>query len=204
MLTHTVKKSAALASLLFTTLLTACTSYIGMNSTYFYQQEVPQQGRVLIVAADPEHNESLEFQHYKSLFAVKLSELGYGITEEKDQAELVALITYGIDTGKTVIKSQPIYGYSGYYGRYSMPHYTVVGVSNTESTEYMRAIAMDLIDAQSIRDGEPKKLYEVRVKSRGKCSNLNQVFPAMLTGMFAKFPGDSGKTEYIEVEGEDC
>lgn len=85
-----------------------------------------------------------------------------------------------------------------------MPNYTVVGVNNTASTEYTRAIAMDLLDAQSIRDGEPKKLYEVRVKSRGKCANLNQVFPAMLSGMFALFPGESGKTEHIEVQGDDC
>ncbi|NRB37395.1 MAG: DUF4136 domain-containing protein [Pseudomonadales bacterium] len=196
-----------LSPLMLILLLSACTSYIGMNSTYFYQEDFPKQGRILIVAAAPEQNDSLEFLHYKELFKRKLSELGYGLTDEKDQAELVALITYGIDSGNTQIKSQPIYGYTGFYGyrgRYSMPHYTVVGVQNIETTEYTRAIAMDLLDAQSIRDGEPKKLYEVRVKSRGKCANLNQVFPAMINGMFAHFPGESGKTEFIEVEGEDC
>ena len=193
--------------LLFSLGLSACSNYISMDSTYFFQEDFPRQGRVLIVAAKADQDDSLEFNHYKSLISKQLIDQGYGIIEDKDQADLVALITYGIDTGQTVSSTQPIYGYTGFYGfrsRYSMPHYTVVGVSTNLSTQYTKAIAMDLLDAQSIRDGKPKKLYQVRVKSRGECANLNQVFPAMLKGMFTSFPGESGKTDYIEVEAEDC
>ncbi len=184
--------------------LSSCTNYVSLDTTHFYLPDFPRSGAVFIVAADPKINESLEFAHYKPMMAAKLQEQGYAITDDKDKADIVALFTFGIDNGQTVTKTHPIYGYTGYYGRYSMPHYTVVGISTSESTEFTRAIAMDLVDAQSIRDGKTKKLYEVRVKSRGRCSTLTQVFPQMLSGMFSNFPGESGKTQSIEVEGDDC
>lgn len=197
-------------STLLITSLTACTSYITMNSTAFYQQDFPRKGTVLVMAANPKQNASLEFSYYKPQIEATLTSHGYQVTQNHEDAQIVALISYGIDHGTTKTINQPVYGYSNFmygdrYNRYAMPQYSIVGVTTTQTTEYTRALALDFVQAQSLRDdGEPKKLYENRVKSTGACANLNQVFSQMLAGMFRHFPGENGKTEIVNIEGDDC
>lgn len=197
-------------SILLITQLAACSSYITMNATAFYPQDFPHKGKVLVMAADPKQNSALEFSYYKPQIEQQLESHGYQITQKHEDADIVALISYGIDHGTTTTINQPIYGYSNFmygdrYNRYAMPQYSIVGVTTTQKTEYTRALALDFVEAQSLRDEtEPKKLYEKRVKSKGKCANLNQVFSQMLSGMFANFPGENGKTEMLNIEGDDC
>lgn len=198
--------------------LSGCMSFVRTTTTNFHAQGHEQRGAVLVVAADAEANNSLEFSHYKKRVEQKLATVGYTIANTPEKADFIALIAYGIDNGKTSIVSTPIigqtgggttyssgtvYGYGGsasYSGSsYTMPTYGVVGSSTSSRTEYTRAVALDIVDAHSIKSGKPAKLYEIRAKSTGSCSSINGVFDSILEAMFKSFPGESGKSQTIDV-----
>ena len=80
-----------------------------------------------------------------------------------------------------------------------MPTYGVVGSSTSSSTTYTRAIALDIVDANSLKADQPKKVYESRVKSSGSCSVIAGVFNELLEAMFKGFPGDNGKTRSAQI-----
>jgi hypothetical protein len=53
-----------------------------------------------------------------------------------------------------------------------------------------------------IKEGRPKKLFELRARSVGICSSISAVFDEMLESMFVEFPGESGKFRTISLETE--
>lgn len=196
-------------------LLAACTSpFVRTTTTTFYAAGHEQRGPIYVTAADQNVVSMLEFEHYKRKFEQNLMAVGYTPVTELASAQFVALVAYGIDNGKSAIVSAPIFGQSGggvanTYGSvggatfsattYTMPTYGVVGSSASSVTEYTRAVALDILDAESVRQGKPKKIYELRAKSSGSCSVISGVFNEMLTSMFKGFPGESGKTRMVEV-----
>jgi len=100
----------------------------------------------------------------------------------------------------------PVYGSKGsatYSGSsYTMPSYGVVGFANNSVDMYTRAIALDIVDAQSLKNGNPKKVYEMRAKSTGSCSVIAGVFQEILEATFKNFPGENGKVYNAEVESK--
>ena len=58
-------------------------------------------------------NNSLEFAHYKAKFERKLGESGYTVVQNSEAAQYIALVAYGIDSGKTKVVSTPIFGQTG-------------------------------------------------------------------------------------------
>ncbi len=199
-------------------LLSGCMSFVRTTTTTFHGQGHEQRGSILVAAADAKVNDSLEFSHYKKRVEQKLSTIGYTISQTADNADFIALIAYGIDNGKTSIVSTPIFGQTGggttyssgsVYGyggsasysgtSYTMPTYGIVGSSTSSQTEYTRAIALDIVNAKSVESGKPVKLYEMRARSTGSCSSINGVFDEILEAMFKSFPGESGKSQTIEV-----
>ena len=83
-----------------------------------------------------------------------------------------------------------------------MPTYEIVG-SETYSynvTEYTRVLALDLLDRRELDKGRTKKVYEVKLASKGTCSQIASVFGEMLTALFMEFPGPSGKSRNIGVD----
>ncbi len=196
-------------------LLTACTpAVVRTTTTTFYATGHEQRGTIYVTAADASLTSTLEFEHYKRKFEQKLLAVGYAPVTDLAAAQFVALVAYGIDNGKSAIVSAPIFGQTGggvakTYGSaggtifsattYSMPTYGVVGSSSSSVTEYTRAVALDILDAESVRQGKPKKIYELRAKSSGSCSVINGVFNEMLTSMFKDFPGETGNTKTVEV-----
>lgn len=198
-------------------LLSGCTM-VQTKVTAFYIPEYKSSGTIAIVAAEAEVNSSLEFRHYKQQFERKLAANGYTVVKHPSDAQYIALVAYGIDSGKTSIVSTPIFGQSGggttyssgtIYGSggsatysgtsYTMPTYGVVGSSTSSVTDYTRAIALDIVDAESLKSGAPKKIYEAKAKSTGSCSVIAGVFEEMLEAMFKGYPGESGKTRSVDV-----
>lgn len=198
-------------------LLSSCT-FVETKITAFYIPEYKSSGTITVVAAEAEVNRSLEFAHYKRQFEQKLAANGYTVVKNPSEAQYIALVAYGIDSGKSSIVSTPIFGPTGggttyssgtVYGSggsatysgtgYSMPTFGVVGSATHSATEYTRAIALDIVDAGSLKSGAPKKLYEARAKSTGSCSVIAGVFEEMLDAMFKNFPGESGKTRSVDV-----
>jgi len=113
-----------------------------------------------------------------------------------------------MDVGLTGVVSTPILGQSGgkattfsAFGSsdYIMPSYGVVGASSQSVNSYNRAIALDIIDAASIKEGKPKKVIEIRTKSAGSSRSIACVFNEMLEAMFMNFPGISGKPNSVTL-----
>jgi len=183
--------------------------------TSFHTPEFAPTGTITVVAASEEMAASLEFAHYKPLLEAKFSSIGYSIEPDAKKAKHIAFLSYGIDDGKNQTVSTPVYGVTGggstittgYVGstnfgatRYTMPSYGVVGTASSNYTTYTRAIAIDIVKADSFSvAGHPQKVYENRTKSVGTCSTVASVFKIMLDAIFSIFPGESGNTRDITV-----
>lgn len=207
-----------LVGILCLIMLSGCMRFVRTTTTTFHGQGHEQRGSVFVAAANAEVDNSLEFSHYKSRVEQKLSTVGYTISDDPKKADFIALIAYGIDNGKTSIVSTPIFGQTGggttyssgtVYGyggsasysgsSYTMPTYGIVGTSTSSQTNFTRAIALDIVDAKSIDSGKPVKVYEMRARSTGSCSSINAVFDSILEAMFKSFPGESGKSQTVEL-----
>lgn len=205
-----------LTALLIITTLFGCNTLaplVRTNITVFYKDQYSPRGTISVVASDISVNNSLEWAAYKKKFEAKFSDNGYIIEQDSKDAQFIALVAYGIDNGETAIVTTPIYGQigggmtttTGTVGNvnytetsYIMPIYGVVGTSTNSQTEYTRAIALDIVDAKSIKENLPNKVYEGRAKSIGPCSVFVEVFDEMLDAMFTDFPGENGRNRKIE------
>jgi hypothetical protein len=205
--------------LLLLATLTGCglNPSIDVSSTPFYVSDFKVSGSIIVLSPSQEINSSIEFQTYKVKLESHLQKVGYKIAESMGSADHIAFISYGIDNGKNNLGSTPIIGQTGtgssyttgsVYGNtfssstYSMPTYGVVGSSNYTYTTYTRNIAIDIIDAKTSSNEKPRKEIELRAKSTGSCSVINEVFDEMLEGLFKDFPGENGKTRRISVDGD--
>jgi hypothetical protein len=195
-----------ISGMMILTLLLSCATIaiVTTKTTAFFIPEYKSSGTIAVVAAEEAVNSSLEFAHYKKQIENKLAAIGYTIVNNPNEAQYIGLVAYGIDNGKSSIVSTPIFGQTGggatYSGTsYTMPTYGVVGSEISSETIYIRAIALDIVDAGSLKNGTPKKVYEVRAKSTGKCGIIAGVFEEMLEAMFKDFPGISGKVRSVEV-----
>lgn len=179
----------------FSVALSACSAFqqkVDTHTTIFYTPEFKVEGTIAVLASDEKLANSLEFAHYRSKFETKLKLAGYSIATDPAKAKYIALVAYGIDNGDTSVVSTPILGFTGggYYvdNQYIMPSYGVVDVMNQSVTTFTRAIALDIILAESLKTPNIIKLYESRTKSVGGCSVMVEVFDEMLEAMFNGFP----------------
>ena len=202
-----LKLSILLLSVIF---ISACSLVkISTTTTAFYIPEFTSTGSISVVSADEEKSNSLEFAHYKQKIEDKLVLAGYSIATNSDSAKYIAIVAYGIDDGETSVISTPIFSSPNtFYGgrltkprhRYSMPHYKhrVIGAATSSITTYNRALALDIVEADSLKNKTDKeavkKTYESRVKSLGECDVVAGVFNELLEAMFTNFPGESGET----------
>tara|TARA_R110000751_G_C13784776_1_gene481400 strand:- start:3065 stop:3724 length:660 start_codon:yes stop_codon:yes gene_type:complete len=202
-------------------IITGCASPgVVTNNTAFYIDTYSPKGSISVVSGEIDVNKSLEFAAYKKKFERKLSLAGYTIEKDTNKAEFIALVAYGIDSGKSSTISTPIFGQTSggitrssgtVYGvggsvnysvsSYTMPTYGVVGSSIKSRTNYKRAIALDIVEAGSFKEGNPVKVYEGRAKSEGTCSVFAEVFDEILEAMFSDFPGENGRNRKQEVRG---
>lgn len=178
----------------------------------FHELKQPLSRVTYAVVPSKEQEGRLEFQFYAKL--VK-SELGkQGMTEASlDQATYAILMFYGIDDGKEVISSYPIFGQTGTnsshttgtvtsYGNmasysgttYRTPTYGVVGSGTRADTSYTRYLNIDIIDIAKSGNGKMHKVYEGKAISSGSSGQLAPVMPAIIRSVFEDFPGASGAT----------
>lgn len=219
-----MKNLAPVIFTVFLALLTGCAApapQVVTNTTVFYLETYLPEKSISVVSGEADVNSSLEFAAYKKKFENKLSIAGYTIEQDPNQADYIALIAYGIDDGKTATISTPIFGRTGggttyssgtIYGSggsvnysgssYTMPTYGIVGSSASSVTTYNRAIALDIIEASSFKEGDPRTVYQGRTKSKGSCSVIVEVFDEMLEAMFSDFPGENGRNRKQSIRGD--
>jgi hypothetical protein len=215
-------KKLLILSLFFVVSCQTTQPRVQANRTIFHNLNFENNKKLFIVGYPPEINQTLEFISYKKIFEDKFLNLGFTVTDNQNTSDLTAYISYGIDDGKTStqVGSLPIFGSTGggtsyhsgsvssgtSFGNYSgtsytMPTFGVVG-SSTYSynvTVYNRNLAMDILDSNTIKNKNPNKVFEGRIKSKGCSSQINEVMPALVDAMFKEFPGVNGKSEIIVI-----
>ncbi|WP_224981299.1 DUF4136 domain-containing protein [Geomonas agri] len=198
----------SVCGLLLLVLMSGCAT-IDATTTRFYSPDYKNNGTIAVLASAAEVNNSLEFSFYKAKVEKAFASNGYTIVSSSSEAKYVALVAYGIDEGQSGVVSTPIFGQTGgvtttfsSFGAsyYTMPTYGIVGSSTQSVSRYSRAIAIDIVETATIKEGKPKKVFEIRTKSVGSCSSIAGVFDDMLKAMFIDFPGENGKAISVTLQ----
>ncbi len=123
-----------------------------------------------------------------------LSKKGYSIGTEESNYYL--LFDYGINSGRTVTDTIPLYHPSAYYeypfsGVYWHGYTTYVPYS---TVVYTRWLVLRLIDGKAYRTSQKAKpLWIGEVMSAGPSSDLRELINYMLIAAFEHFGEDTGK-----------
>ena len=176
----------------------------------FHELEQSLSGVTYALIPTKEQEGSLEFQSYAKLVKSELEKRG--MTEAPvEQAKYAIFMFYGIDDGKQVVSSYPIFGQTGTsslyttgtvtsYGNtasysgttYKTPTYGVVGSRASTATVFKRYLNIDIIDIAKSGNGKVQKVYEGKAISSGSSEQLAPVMPAIVRSVFEDFPGKSG------------
>ncbi len=187
------------------------------NVVRFHQLPLLGAQRSFVIAPTEAQKGSIEFSTYANRISQKLA--AYGWLRSDRDPDYVVFVSYGIGDGQTVSGSMPIYGQTGGgtsytsgtvrssyggHGTYSGTTYTQPTFGQTGSipytqTQYSRTLLITILDDKASQKGNPVKVFEGRVTSRGSNSDVATVMPNMIEALFNKFPGTSGKSEMIEM-----
>jgi hypothetical protein len=201
-----------LALALLANALTGCGMLLRSQIAVFHDLPEAFSGTTFTMLPLKDQEGSLEHKTYEQAVRQELNAKGFK-DSPLEQAEVVVVLFYGIDTGKQIVSSYPIIGQTGVassstfgtvqryggLGTYSgtttyTPRYGVVGTDVTSHTQYTRFLNVDLLDKKTLAEGKIKKLYEAKVVSTGSSSQLPAVLPTMVKALFEDFPGKSGST----------
>lgn len=205
------------AALTLIVALTGCATSRVKTTTITYQgPNAAMRGTIYVSPGTEEQAKALSFNSVKNRIAAHLGQKGYQPVDDYENAQYVAYVNYTINNGKKVSESTPIFGQTGggasfssgtvrgsggfatYSGStYTAPTFGMVGVANTEHTEYLRQVQIDVFKVDGKKLGQ--KVYEIVGTSSGSCSNLKAVLPAIIDGMFEKFPGEDGKAQKASI-----
>ncbi len=192
--------------------LTGCAGLVKSNIAVFHELPEAYPGTTYATLPLKDQEGSLEHKAYAQLLKQELNARGFREVPI-DQAEVVVVLLYGIDTGRELIYSIPIFGQTGVsssttsgtvhsygsYGTYSgtttyMPTYGIVGAAPVSQTQYTRFLKLDILDKKALSEQNIKKLYEAKVISRGRTGQISEILPTMMKALFEEFPGKSGRT----------
>lgn len=200
-------------------LMSGC-AHVQTTSTPFHGPNHNQRGTISVLPIDKDQQSSLQFNAVKNYLQTKLAQQGYVPVSPSANPQFVAFITYGIDNGKVVTGSVPIYGQTGggtsfttgnvtsSTGRMSsfnattttMPTYGMVGAMPVSRTEYKRDVNIDIYRSAQTSSGTPTKVYEIRAFSSGSCGNINAIVNNIIDGIFQNFPGQNGQSRRVNAE----
>lgn len=210
----------ALVAVLFTGCATVAPRVDSSVTVFHQMQAVPAGATYSVVPWRKENEGSLEFKAYAEQVASFLRSGGLTVVPVGQAARFAVFVDYGIDDGRTETTSYsvPQWGVTGSSGSsttgtvnvigstaminattVNRPTYGVTGYNqvSTSSRVFRRFVKVDIAELSG--DGNPKKVYEGRLKSEGTCGNLPTIMPILLQAMLANFPGESGKARSVEL-----
>lgn len=197
-----------LAIVITVLMLGGCAKYVETNVAVFHEISAPIVKPTFVILASNEQTQSLEFQTYAKMVSDQL--IARGFIEDRAQARYGVYLSYGIDGGREVYSSMPVYGHTwvgAYYpfrparpglyggGMVMMPSYGVVGTQTRVDREYGSFLAIDMVDLATA----DHKVYEARVKGSSDIPFLGTVMPALVKSVFDDFPGQSGTTRSARI-----
>ena len=147
-----------------------------------------------------------EFKAYAAKLAAHLEAQGYDVVEPAGGPvpHYLAFFSFRIDDGTAVTRlastPHPFTGSIITYG------YRTAFSASTRRI-YARTVILDILDRARFRPSEPAtfvdaRLYSGSVLSEGGCPSLDPVIDAMLTALFADFPGASGQVRAVDIPAE--
>ena len=203
--------------------LSGCATGLPTQVTRFQQLPVPQGQTFAIQAERPEDRGGLEFARYAELIRQRLAAEGYTPVADAGQANLIVNVDYGVDDGRTEIRSFPTsrFGYGGFgYGGFGRPYYSRFGYGGFRSPFYYGFNDPLLFDGfggfndvrsytvytsyldVDIRRRDGQSVFEGSVKARSRTDELTRLVPPLVEALFTGFPGRSGETVRITVPSE--
>jgi hypothetical protein len=165
-----------------------------------------------IIAVPEDRNASLDFATYRQFLAKDFDLAGFNIVDRADQADYIAFVSYGIDSGlvRTAVVAVPpsalgqvngaSTGFANYGGgAYRMPIYDL---SVGSSSGQLRAhnLSVDILDRNSLERGASNKVWEGRATVQSNCPTMAGVMDSMSHALLDDFPGTSGASRVIEVD----
>ena len=181
--------------------MTSCASKLSNDVVRFHEGDLPKGETIAVQALDAEKSNSLEFEHYAKMIREHLEKIGYKPIDNADNAELIAAVDYTISPGRTETRREPgAYAYYHFHhGYYYDPFYfgyrNYWPVDTITYTVFDRTLKMNI---ERVDNG--KVLFEGRVRSTGKDSEIVEIMPYMITAMFSNFPGESGITKVVTID----
>lgn len=196
--------------LLMMVLFGGCAKYVETNISVFHELKSPIQSATYILLPSSEQAENLEFQSYAKLIKAEMER--YGLKEaSRSNARYGVYLSYGIDGGREVLSSMPVYGHTGISGIYTSgktnaqgvytgvtyvaPRYDVIGLETRSDTVYGSFLYIDIVDL--IASSTPRKVYEGRISGKSETPFLGAIMPIMVRSIFEEFPGTSGTTRTL-------
>lgn len=196
-------------------LFSGCAKYVETDISVFHELKPSLAGSAYTIVPSREQAGSLEFQSYVMQVRSQLNR--YGMVESTyGKAKYAIYLSYGIDSGKSVVSSYPVYGSTGIGSSFSTgtivshgntssftgvtfntPNYGVVGSESRAGIVFTGYFNMDILDIAKSADGKPYKVYEGRAVSYGEMGVLAPIMPAMIRSLFEDFPGQSGVSKRI-------
>lgn len=207
--------------------LSGCATGLPTQVTRFQQLPVPAGQTFAIQPARAEDRGGLEFARYAELVRQRLAAEGYTPIADASQANLIVDIDYGVDNGRTEVRSFPSafgggfgYGRFGYGGLYGRPFYSRFGYGGFRSPFYYGWNDPFLFDGfggyndvrsytvftsyldLDIRRRDGQAVFEGSAKARSRTDDLTRLVPPLVEALFTGFPGRSGETVRITVPSE--
>lgn len=200
-------------SLVFALLLvfiSGCAQYVETNISVFHHLTPPLSGVSYAIVPGKEQEDSLEFQSYAKRVSSELKKHGM-IETPYNNARYAVYLSYGIDNGKPVVASYPVYGETGigssfmtgtlvssgntstYTGiRFNTPSYGVIGSERRTDIIFTSVLYVDIIEIAKLTSDKKNKVYEGKAIATGETGLLAPMMPPMIRSLFEDFPGENG------------
>jgi hypothetical protein len=210
-----MRKIITYASLLLAALISGCATTnlpVETNVSVFHAMPVPA-GVKYAMLPYKEQDGGLEYKTYAQAVSAELTKAGMKEVIPSE-ATFAVFIRYGIDNGREVISSYPIFGQTGVassstYGTatrfgntatlnattVNTPTFGVVGSGSRSDTVFRRYLDLEIVEMSSLNAGTRViKVYEGKARSEGSLNQLPMIMPPMIQSIFKEFPGQSGKS----------
>ena len=208
--------------------LSGCATGLPTQVTRFQQLPVPAGQTFAIQPARAEDRGGLEFARYADLVRQRLAAEGYTPIADAGQANLVVALDYGVDNGRTEVRSFPggRFGVGLGYGRfgggfYGRPFYSRFGYGGGFRSPFYYGwndpflfdgfggyddvrsytVYTSYLDVD-IRRRDGQAVFEGTARARSRTDELTRLVPPLVEALFTGFPGRSGETVRITVPSE--
>lgn len=189
-----------------------CARYVETKVSVFHELKSPVQSATYVLLPTSEQANNLEFQTYAKLVKAELEQ--YGLRESsRSDARYGVYLSYGIDGGREILSSMPVYGHTGVSGIYTSgktnaqgvytgvtyvtPRYDIIGSETRSDTVYGSFLYVDIVDLSAA--STQHKVYEGKVLGKSETPFLGTVMPIMVRSVFHEFPGTSGMTRTVRM-----